>query len=149
MPEARLRSAPMLVVRYGRVEDAQRVLELWSLARSDHATTSDHTGDLERLVTGTPSALFVAEADGGVILGALIAGWDGWRGNMYRLAVHPDHRRQGIGRRLLDAGEAHLRGLGTRRVTVLVAHDDAVAGPFWDAAGYPVDQEIGRRVRNL
>jgi len=111
--------------------------------------TSDRAGDLERLIVETPSALFVAEAEDGSIIGALIAAWDGWRGNMYRLAVHPTHRRQGIGRRLLDAGERHLRELGTRRVTALVAHDDAVAGGFWDAAGYPVDQDIGRRVRNL
>jgi ribosomal protein S18 acetylase RimI-like enzyme len=139
----------MLVVRHGQVEDAQGVLELWSMARSEQATTSDRGGDLERLITDTPSALFVAEADDGSIVGALIAGWDGWRGNMYRLAVHPDHRRRGIGRRLLDAGEAHLRELGTRRVTALVAHDDAVAAAFWDAADYPVDRQIGRRVRNL
>jgi ribosomal protein S18 acetylase RimI-like enzyme len=125
------------------------VLELWSLARSEHATTSDRAGDLKRLIAETPSALFVAEAEDGSMIGALIAAWDGWRGNMYRLAVHPAHRRQGIGRRLLDAGERHLRELGTRRVTALVAHDDAVAAAFWDGAGYPVDQDIGRRVRNL
>ena len=125
------------------------MLELWSLARSEHATTEDHAGDVERLIEQTPSALFVAETAGGEIVGALIAGWDGWRGNMYRLAVHPGHRRQGIARRLIDAGEEHLRGLGTRRVTALVAHDDEIAAAFWDTAGYPVDGEIGRRVRNL
>ena len=93
--------------------------------------------------------LLVAENGDREIVGMLIAGWDGWRGNMYRLAVHPRHRRQGIARRLLDAGEEHLRRLGARRVTALVGYDDEVAGAFWDAAGYPVDQEIGRRVRNL
>ena len=139
----------MLVVRPGQVEDASAVLDLWALARSEHATTQDRASDLERLITETPSALFVAENGEGVLVGVLIAGWDGWRGNMYRLAVHPDHRRQGIARMLLDAGEAHLRGLGGRRVTALVAHDDAVAAGFWDAAGYPVDPDIGRRVRNL
>ena len=139
----------MPVVRTGQLDDAPAVLELWALARSGHAVTTDRVGDVERLISDTPSALFVAEADGGEIVGALLAGWDGWRGNMYRLAVHPARRREGIARRLLDAGEAHLRRLGARRVTALVAHDDAVASAFWDAAGYPVDPEIGRRVRNL
>ena len=101
------------------------------------------------MLNETPSGLFVAEAADGEIVGVLIAGWDGWRGNMYRLAVHPDHRRHGIGRRLVDAGEEHLRRPGTRRVTALVGYDDAVAAAFWDAAGYPVDEAIGRRVRNL
>jgi hypothetical protein len=36
-----------------------------------------------------------------------------------------------------------------RRVTALVAFDDEVAGAFWESAGYPLDREIGRRVRNL
>ncbi|MGO9498921.1 MAG: GNAT family N-acetyltransferase [Solirubrobacteraceae bacterium] len=54
----------------------------------------------------------MAESDEGELVGALIAGWDGWRGNMYRLAVGPDHRRRGVARRSLDAGEEHLRGSG-------------------------------------
>jgi ribosomal protein S18 acetylase RimI-like enzyme len=139
----------MLAVRLGRVEDAPGVLGLWSLARSDHAVTQDRASDLEHLITETPSSLFVAETAAGELVGALIAAWDGWRGNMYRLAVHPDYRRRGIGRKLLDVGEAHLRSLGGRRVTALVAYDDTVAAGFWDAVGYPVDPDIGRRVRNL
>lgn len=34
-------------------------------------------------------------------------------------------------------------------VTALVAFEDQAAGSFWDAAGYPQDAEIGRRVRNI
>jgi ribosomal protein S18 acetylase RimI-like enzyme len=139
----------MPVVRHGQVNDAPAVLELWAHARSEHATTSDRAEDIERLLNETPSGLFVAEAADGEIVGVLIAGWDRWRGNMYRLAVHPDHRRHGIGRRLVDAGEEHLRRLGTRRVTALVGCGDAVAAAFWEAAGYPVDEATGRRVRNL
>jgi ribosomal protein S18 acetylase RimI-like enzyme len=68
---------------------------------------------------------------------------------MYRLAVRDDHRRQGIGLALTRAGEGYLRRRGARRVTALVAFEDEVAGEFWESAGYPRDQEIGRRVRNL
>jgi ribosomal protein S18 acetylase RimI-like enzyme len=139
----------MSAVRACRPGDVPAVLGLWGLARSEHATTSDRAEDIERLIAQTPSVLLVAESDEREIVGALIVGWDGWRGNMYRLAVHPNHRRRGVARRLLDAGEEHLRGLGARRVTALVAHDDDAAGAFWDSAGYPVDPDIGRRVRNL
>ncbi len=125
------------------------VLELWREARSGHASTPDRLDDVERLVAAdSPATLLVAEREG-VIFGALIAGWDGWRGNMYRLAVRDGQRRQGIGLALVRAGEDYLRGRGGRRVTALVAHDDEVAGAFWAAAGYPLDQAIGRRVRNL
>lgn len=124
------------------------VLDLWTEARSEHASTSDRLEDVERLVADSPAALLVAERDGEVV-GALIAAWDGWRGNMYRLAVRDEHRREGIGLALTRAGEEYLRRCGVRRVTALVAFDDEVAGGFWESAGYPLDHEIGRRVRNL
>ena len=84
----------------------------------------------------------MAERDGDVV-GALIAGWDGWRGNMYRLAVRDGHRREGIGLALTRAGEDYLRQRGVRRVTALVAFDDETAGAFWETAGYPVELEKG------
>ena len=118
------------------------------LARSEHASTPDRREDVERLVEGSPAALLVAEG-GRQIVGAVIAAWDGWRGIIYRLAVDEGYRRRGIGLTLLRAGEDLLRQHGAGRVTALVAYEDEEAGSFWDAAGYPQDTEIGRRVRNI
>jgi ribosomal protein S18 acetylase RimI-like enzyme len=137
-------------IRVRRCErhDVSAVLTLWGQARSEHASTPDRREDVEHLIAGSPAALLVAEHEGEIV-GALIAAWDGWRGNMYRLAVRGDRRREGIGIALAHAGEDYLRGCGARRVTALVAFDDEMAGRFWDSAGYPVDSEIGRRVRNI
>jgi ribosomal protein S18 acetylase RimI-like enzyme len=137
-----------ITVRRCRRSEVPAVLELWAQARSDHASTPDRLDDVEPLVAQSPAALLVAER-GGEIVGALIAAWDGWRGNMYRLAVRDGHRREGIGLALARAGEDYLRQCGVRRVTALVAYEDEVAGGFWESAGYPLDREIGRRVRNL
>jgi ribosomal protein S18 acetylase RimI-like enzyme len=128
--------------------DVPEVLALWELARSDHASTPDRVDDVERLVADSPAALLVAERDGEIV-GALIAAWDGWRGNMYRLAVREGCRREGIGIALTRAGEEYLRRRGARRVTALVAFEDEVAAGFWESAGYPLDRGVGRRVRNL
>jgi ribosomal protein S18 acetylase RimI-like enzyme len=135
-------------VRRCLLQDAPAVLELWEQAASEHASTTDHLEDVERLISDSPAALLVAERDGEIV-GTLIAAWDGWRGNMYRLAVGEGHRREGIGVALTRAGEEYLRERGARRVTALVAFDDEVAGAFWQSAGYPQDRGIGRRVRNL
>ncbi len=135
-------------MRRALAADLPAVMGLWAASRSEHASTPDHVDDLERLAEGSPAALLVAVRDGEIV-GALIAAWDGWRGNMYRLAVREGHRRQGIALALTRAGEEYLRQRGARRVTALVAYDDEVAGGFWEAAGYPRDREIGRRVRNL
>lgn len=137
-----------MTVRRCDRSDLPQVLALWAEGRSEHASTPDRLEDLERLVGDTPAVLLVAEANGEIV-GALIAAWDGWRGNMYRLAVREERRREGIGIALTRAGEEYLRGCGATRVTALVAFEDEAAGAFWDAVGYPQDPVIGRRVRNV
>lgn len=135
-------------MRMGRPQDAPAILGLWREARSNHASSADQLEDVQRLLAGIPGSIVVAQS-GNEIVGVLIAAWDGWRGNMYRLAVLREQRRQGIATALVRAGEEHLRGQGARRVTALVGYDDEVAAAFWDSSGYPQDREIGRRVRNL
>jgi ribosomal protein S18 acetylase RimI-like enzyme len=135
-------------VRACRPEEASAVLELWEQTRSEHATVPDRLGDLQRLLSHDAGSLLVAEASGAIV-GALVAASDGWRGNMYRLAVRVERRRAGIGLALVRAGEQHLRSQGANRITALVAYEDDIAVSFWQAAGYPQDHEIGRHVRNL
>jgi ribosomal protein S18 acetylase RimI-like enzyme len=57
------------------------VPRIWSLARNRHANTPDRREDVQDLLEDGPAALLVAEAAEEVV-GAVIAGWDGWRGNI-------------------------------------------------------------------
>jgi ribosomal protein S18 acetylase RimI-like enzyme len=135
-------------VRPATRADVDAVLELWAAARSAAASTPDDVDAVVRLLEDGDGALLVAEADGRVV-GALVAGWDGWRGNMYRLAVLASYRRRGIGRRLGEAGHESLRAKGARRVTALVAHAEDEAIALWRATGYELDDDMSRLVRNL
>jgi ribosomal protein S18 acetylase RimI-like enzyme len=90
----------------------------------------------------------VAEGESRVI-GSIIGVFDGWRGNIYRLAVYPDCRRQGIARALLAEVERKLADQGAKRITTLGEKDHPWAMRFWEAVGYRVDERIVRRVRNL
>jgi ribosomal protein S18 acetylase RimI-like enzyme len=137
-----------LAIRPVRREELGAVLDLWRETRSAYAKTPDDAESLGRLIDNDPSSLLIAERDGRLV-GTLVAAWDGWRGNMYRLAVAVEDRRAGVGLALVRAGEAHLRERGARRVTALVGGEDGDAVALWRAAGYEHDREIARFVRNL
>jgi ribosomal protein S18 acetylase RimI-like enzyme len=139
---------PDLIIRPARRDEFEAVLELWAETRSAYAKTPDDVDSLGRLVERDPSSLLIAERDARLV-GTLVAAWDGWRGNMYRLAVVVEERRAGVGLALVRAGEAHLRDRGARRVTALVGGEDNDAVALWRAAGYEHDRQIARFVRNL
>lgn len=135
-------------VRAATDADIDAVLAVWAEARSRAAQTPDDPAVVQQLLDRDPGALLVADSDGEVI-GVLIAGWDGWRGNVYRLAVLPSHRREGIARELVDAGHERLRAQGARRVTALVGGEEGAAHRLWRALGYQRDEFVHRFVRNL
>ena len=137
-----------VVVREAERADVAAVLAVWAQARSAAARTPDEPAMVEALLERDPGALLVA-VEGEAVVGALVAGWDGWRGNVYRLAVLPSHRRRGIARRLVEAGHERLRLLGARRVTALVGGEEGAAHGLWRAVGYQRDEFVHRFVRDL
>jgi ribosomal protein S18 acetylase RimI-like enzyme len=160
---ARQELGPGVVVRPARRSEIPAVLALWREADAV-PSISDDPASLRRLLDTSEDALLVAEtADspepggpepggpgaGGRLVGTIVAGWDGWRGNLYRLAVLPTARRRGIALRLVAEAERRLAEKGAIRLSALVMseHDPAVA--LWLAAGYARDPRVGRFVRSL
>lgn len=134
-------------IRIARRDEIEAVLVLWRAAGSAPAVNETAEG-IEALFDRDSAALLVAE-ESGELVGSLVAAWDGWRGNMYRLAVLPSHRRRGLALRLVEAGERRLRELGARRIALVALQDHEDAVGFWVAAGYERDGRIARFVKTL
>lgn len=139
---------PDWTIRHAREQDVERVLSLWDAAGSAQ-TVTDTRGGVLGLLDADHEALLVVESDAGEIVGSLIAAWDGWRGSFYRLAVHPDRRRQGIATALLREGERRLQARDAARFTAIVTDDDPDAMSFWTATGYEQQQSRARFVRDV
>ena len=134
-------------VRSARQDEATVLLELWRAAGAEPRVGED-AFSVRRLLDQQPSGVLVAECDGAVV-GSLIAKWDGWRGNMYRLAVLPSYRRRGIARALVEEGERRLRDQGCARVSAIVMREHDWAVGFWRAVTYTHDERVFRFVRNM
>ena len=140
----------MIVIRPCRVAECPAVLALWQRAGAIPSPT-DTLVELEQLIAHQGDGLLVAVEDG-VIVGSVIGGWDGWRGNIYRLAVAPEARRHGLARRLVDDAVRVLRARGAHRISALVERHEAHAVGFWDSLtdqSWRRDERMLRYIKNV
>lgn len=129
-------------IRPAARDDIRSVLALWKEADSEPSHTDD-VRSFDRLMSHDQGALLVAVEHGRVV-GSVIAAWDGWRGSIYRLAVAPDYRRQGLAQRLLDASEARLASRGAIRLQAIVVETHEHATGCWPATSW---EEQTQRLR--
>jgi len=134
-------------LRNATAEDAESILALWKAADATPSVTD--SVEAIRHAVARPQVAFLLAIEDGVVVGSVMAAFDGWRGNIYRLATHPGHRRRGVARALMSKAEEALIGWGARRINALVenTHPDAVG--FWSSFGYLDDRRISRYVRTL
>jgi ribosomal protein S18 acetylase RimI-like enzyme len=131
-------------IRRAGAHDAAALVTLWDTAYA-HGRSDDGLALVERALADDHLVCVVAEVDS-TIVGSLVAGFDGWRGNLYRLAVAPEHRGKGIAHQLLAEAHHAPRGLGAGRVTAIVDRANAPAVRFWEASGYRLDADAVRYV---
>jgi ribosomal protein S18 acetylase RimI-like enzyme len=138
----------MIEIRPCRLEECAAVLAMWARAGAIPSPT-DSLEEVNRLVREHADSLVVAIRQGSIV-GSIIGGWDGWRGNIYRLAVAPEARRAGLARGLVDAAERMLVSKGARRISALVERHEAHAVGFWDALadrGWHRDERMMRYIK--
>ncbi len=135
-----------LTVRHARLDEAADLLAFWAQAAENDARPVDSIEAVQRLLERDPAAVLVAEAQGRVA-GTIIAGWDGWRAHLYRLAVAPEGRGRGIGRTLLGHAERRLVALGATRLDAMVLDANDTGAAMWRSAGYVPQGEWSRWVK--
>ena len=142
-------AAPSLRIRPFRDDDRAALIALWGAADLVRPW-NDPDRDIDRKLAVGDGLLLVAEtgATGGDLVGTVMVGYDGHRGWINYLAVHPDHRARAYGRRLMDEAEARLLALGCPKVNLMVRSSNADVIAFYGALGYQVDDvtSLGKRL---
>jgi ribosomal protein S18 acetylase RimI-like enzyme len=137
-----------IAIRPVRENELAAVLRLWEEADVTPPSVTDSIEGLTRLIQEPGAVLLVATIDGRII-GSVIGGWDGWRGNIYRIAVTPEYRRRGVARRLVEEISSALFDKGADRLSALVEHEHPWAIGFWESLrdlGYENDPRFARYI---
>jgi ribosomal protein S18 acetylase RimI-like enzyme len=127
--------------------DVDALLALWLVAAENDTRPADTAEAVRTLLARDPEALLIARS-GDEVVGSVIAGWDGWRAHLYRLAVHPSWRRRGLGHQLLEAAAERLHALGATRIDAMVLEGNELGQALWRAEGYVPQEEWRRWVRS-
>lgn len=118
-----------------------QVVRLWKWVFGYEAAHNDPALVIDKKLAVADGLFFVAViAD--VVIGTVMAGYDGHRGWVYSIAVHPDHQRQGIGSQLLSFAERHLASRGCLKINLQIMDGNDEVQGFYEANGYAVEKRI-------
>ena len=110
-------------------------------ARPSTAASNEPGSVIDAKLELADDQLLVA-VDGEAVVGSVMAGYDGHRGWLYAVAVDPQRRRRGLGRRLVEAALARLAERGCVKVNLQVrSGNDAVVG-FYRELGFDMEPRI-------
>jgi N-acetylglutamate synthase len=116
-------------------DDYEEVLALWQATEGIGLNDADARESVIAYLARNPGMSFVARS-GHAIVGAVLCGQDGRRGYLHHLAVARPHRRQGLGRSLVEACLAQLAAVGIRKCNLFVYADHDDGQEFWRKMGW-------------
>lgn len=119
-------------------KDHASVVALWSEVFADDPPRNEPHAVIGRKLRVQRELFLVGELQGDVV-GTVIAGFDGYRGWVYHLAVHPDCRRRGFGQQLMREAEARLKALGCPKLNLQVRSSNPEVISFYERLGYSVE----------
>lgn len=136
------------------IEDYDGIYKLWnSTEQSRRALNSvdDSRDGIERYLKRNPTTCFLAYLNDGTkkIVGVILTGHDGRRAIVHHMCVHPDYRRQGIARLLVQKAEDAICNEGISKIFGLVFKDNDTANAFWEQQGYTLRTNLNYRNKSL
>lgn len=118
------------------IADYDEALALWQATEGLGLSAADSREAITRYLARNPGMSFVARADGGELVGAVLCGHDGRRGYLHHLVVRPGYRGHGLGRDLAEHCLAALRAEGIDKCHLFVKRSNIAGQTFWQRTGW-------------
>ena len=126
--------------------DSDAVVQLWTDCGLV-VPWNDPRKDIQRKLS-VQSEMFLVGCSDSHLIASVMAGYDGHRGWINYLAVHPEHRSSGIGRRMMEEAEDLLREAGCPKINLQVRSSNAAVIEFYQGVGFTTDDvvSLGKRL---
>ena len=147
LPQGTLEHEMHLIQEYSDPQFRSQVIELWNAVFGYETEHNRPSVAIDKKLAVKDGLLFVALREGAV-MGTVLAGYDGHRGWLYSVAVHPAFRNQGVGRALVRHAEMALELRGCMKINLQILQGNASVAAFYESLGYAVEPRIsmGRKI---
>ena len=135
-----------LEIRPFDLHDEDAVVQLWTDCGLVVPWNNPHR-DIQRKLK-VQADMFLVACLNGKIIASVMAGYDGHRGWINYLAVHPQHQRAGIAKRMMDEVEGRLQAVGCPKINLQVRSTNAAVIEFYKRIGFKADDvvSLGKRL---
>jgi ribosomal protein S18 acetylase RimI-like enzyme len=120
--------------------DKASLISLWQIVFPDDPPHNEPSSVIDAKL-GVDDLIFIAESEGKLI-SACMAGYDGHRGWLYAVAVDPEHRRKGVGEKVVRHTLQALKELGCIKVNLQIRSTNTEVAAFYRALGFAVEDRM-------
>ena len=135
-----------LLIRPFQTEEEDAVVALWEMCELTVPWNNPHK-DIARKLQVQPELFLVGILDINLIA-TVMGGYDGHRGWVNFLAVHPDFRENGYGQKIMNSVESALREMGCPKINLQIRREDDKVASFYQKLGFTNDDVVsmGKRL---
>lgn len=127
-----------LIIRQFQKNDEKSLVQLWNDCELVVPWNNPHR-DIQRKLKVQPE-LFLVSIHENRLVASVMGGYDGHRGWVYYLAVHPDYQRKGFARQMMLEIEKRLGNMGCAKINLQVRNTNLRVIEFYKRIGYKSDE---------
>jgi ribosomal protein S18 acetylase RimI-like enzyme len=127
-------------IREFQMADYDAVIALLRIAGIPLGRTDEQAGIIHKLERDPD--LFLVGVENDEMIGAVMGTYDGRRGWINHLAIHPNYQGRGYGAAIVAQLEERLRNQGCQKINLLIEPGNAQVQHFYETLDYQRDELI-------
>jgi ribosomal protein S18 acetylase RimI-like enzyme len=135
-----------LFIRAFQMADKATLVSLWQLCELTVPWNNPYK-DIARKLKIQPE-LFLVGVQNSLLIASVMGGYDGHRGWINYLAVHPDFQGQGYAQQMMKSVESELRKIACPKINLQIRSGNAKVMKFYQKLGFTDDRvlSMGKRL---